>query len=300
MLALGDFELVATAALKLEPMRGEQVINPILEALAAHRFTEADQLIASLLSSGMRLTEWKDPEISLLEAELTRVSAALADLETEQADLEHLISRFDAAHTAALGDRIATLLKLRLAMLRFRLQNNPSVADDIRTAEDEYRNYTEDHTARQQEAVRTEWKLSDDEQQEMRVLFRAASRKCHPDTVPPEQEQAAAAMFREIRKAYKEGDLERVRTLASMASAGLATDSRGIARGDYLRSRITAVRDAIARTTEDLRLIKESETYRVMTTCGDYTAYFAEQAAILDVEVSALTAALKCFTDELP
>ena len=298
LLALGDFELVSTAALRLEPVRSEPKIGNILEALNTHRFTEADQLIAELLSSGMRLVEWNDPEIALLEAELIRISTDLADLEAEQADLEHLMARFHAAHTAALGDRIAKLLRLRLEILKRRLQEDPSAAADVRSAEEEYREYTEDHAARQQDAVRTEWKLSDDEQQEMRNLFRAASRRCHPDVVPPEHEEAAAAMFREVRKAYEEGDFNRLRTLAAMAETGFDTGARGPARGDYLRSRIAAVRETMLRTAEALRILKTSETYRIMTTCGDCAAYFARQAAIIDAEVSALTVTLQRPPDE--
>jgi hypothetical protein len=294
LLALGDIDLVSVAAMKLEPMRGEPALGAIIDALAAHRYTEADQLIGDLLSSGVRLAEWTDPEVALLEAELTRVTAELADLETEQAELEHQMARFHAAHAAALGDRIATILRGRLEILKRRMRTDASAAEKMRAAEQEFREFTQDHETRRKEDARTEWKLSAEEQQEMRNLFRSASRKCHPDLAAQGQEDAAAAMFREVRKAYEEGDLGRLRSLAAMAGTGFTPEgSRGIGRSDQLKARIAAVRDAMARTGRALSTMKESETYRIMTTCGDYAAFFAEQAAILDEEIAVLSSALE-------
>jgi hypothetical protein len=132
LLALGDIDLVSVAATRLEPMRGDASVGAILDALADHRYTEADQLIADLLSSGVRLAEWKDPEVALLEAELMRVTAELADLETEQAELEHQMARFHAAHAAALGDRIATILRMRLEVLKRRMRADPAAAEEMR------------------------------------------------------------------------------------------------------------------------------------------------------------------------
>ena len=293
LLAIGDFDLVSVAASRLEPMRGDPAVGEILDPLAAHRYTEADQCIAELLSSGVRLAEWKDPEVALLEAELTRVTAELADLETEQAELEHRMARFHAAHAAALGDRIAAILRGRLELLKRRVKADQAAIEEMRAAEQEFRDFTQDHETRRKEDALTEWKLSAEEQQEMRNLFRSASRKCHPDLAAPGQEDAAAAMFREVRKAYEEGDLGRLRSLAAMAGSGFTPDaSRGIGRSDQLKARIAAVRDAVARTGRALSTLKASETYRIMTTCGDYAAFFAEQAVILDGEISVLSSAL--------
>jgi hypothetical protein len=293
LLALGDIDLVSVAAMRLEPMRSEPALGAILDALAAHRYTEADQLIGDLLSSGVRLAEWTDPKIALLEAELTRVTAELADLETEQAELEHQMARFHAAHAAALGDRIATILRMRLEILKRRMRSDPAAAEETRAAEEEFREFTQDHEIRRKEDARTEWKLSAEEQQEMRNLFRSASRKCHPDVAKPGQEEEAAAMFREVRKAYEEGDLSRLRSLAAQAVTGFATEnSGGGGRGEQLRARIAAIRDAMARTGRALNTLKESETYRIMTTCGDYARFFERQAAVLDEEISALSSTL--------
>jgi hypothetical protein len=100
LLALGDLELVAAASVRLESFRSEQALSAILDALASHRYSEADQMISAILTEGLRMATWTDPEIVMLEAELAKVTAELADLESEHAELGHLMARFYArAHT---------------------------------------------------------------------------------------------------------------------------------------------------------------------------------------------------------
>jgi hypothetical protein len=83
LLDLGDMELVSATSSRLENVREEPEITGILGALDDHRYAEAAGLIDKLLSDGTRLARWTDPEIALLEVELERVTAELADLETE-------------------------------------------------------------------------------------------------------------------------------------------------------------------------------------------------------------------------
>ncbi|MFN5868754.1 MAG: SUMF1/EgtB/PvdO family nonheme iron enzyme [Akkermansiaceae bacterium] len=110
LLDLGDMELVSIASLRLEGERAQPEVAEILDALHAHRYAEAANGIQTLLAlRGQLLRRPIDPEIALLEAELERAKADLADFETEHAELEHLISRSQAAHNEALGILISRM-----------------------------------------------------------------------------------------------------------------------------------------------------------------------------------------------
>lgn len=296
LLALGDIELVAAAAVRLESFRGDESLAGILDALASHRYSEADQMISSVLSEGLRLAAWTDPEIVMLEAELAKVTAELADMESEHAELAHLMARFYAEHAAALGDRIAEVLRLRLEVLRRKVTADPSAAAKIPQAEADFREFTSDQESIRKEAERTEWKLSEEEEQELKNLFRAASRKCHPDLVPDDRKESAADAFRALRQAYEEGNLEKVRLIAGMADGKFAGDSPAATadqRKHVLRARIAAIRESMAATAGEIRVLRESETYSLMTSCQDYRALFAEQAALLDEAITALRTELE-------
>ena len=213
LLDLGDLELVMVASSRLGNVRSEPEIDGVLTALEERRYSEAAELIGKLLSDGTRIVRWTDPDIALLDAELEQLTAELADLETEQAELEHLLSRFQAAHNEALGARIARLLKLRMRILERQLKTDSAKRPNYERARRDFEDFQQDEEHQKEANVRTKWELSDAEQAELKRLFRKGSKLCHPDLMPREHHDAAAAMFRELRKAYDEGNLERVRQL---------------------------------------------------------------------------------------
>ncbi len=303
LLDLGDLELVAVASSRLERERAEPEIDGVLSALEDHRYSEAAELIGKLIADGTRLTRWIDPDIALLEAELEQLTAELADLETEQAELEHLLSRFQAAHNEALGGRIARLLKLRMRILERQLKTDPAKRPTYDQARRDFEDFQQDQELQQEADARTKWDLSDAEQAELKRLFRKGSKLCHPDLMPPEHHDAAAEMFRELRKAYNEGDLERVRQLIKRTEAGLfdapgEAEDRDERRKERLKARIAGIREALERTRGSIQEIKRSTTYRTMADNTDWFALFEKQAERLDQEIENLSETLEGAVDD--
>lgn len=284
------------ASSRLEIDRENLAIAEILSALEDHRYLEAAGLVDRLLSDGIRLSRWTNPEILLLEAELERVIVALADLETEQAELEHLVARFEAAHNEALGDRIARVLNLRMLLLEKHLRTKPESRAAYDEARRDFEEFQQDQETQEKAYARTKWELSDEEQKELKRLFRVVSKKCHPDLVAARHHDAAAQMFRELRKAYDEGDLARLRELLAMADAGLFEISSGLGDDEQtkkrLRARIASIREALVRSRNNVQGLKESAAYRTMMENRDLACSFESQAKLLDQEIENLNEAL--------
>lgn len=298
LLDLGDIELASVAASRLEGHRGEPEIDEILSALDECCYVDAAQRIGRLLSDGTHLARWQDPEIALLEAELERITAEFADAETEHAELEHLVTRFQAVHHEILGERIARLLMLRMRLLERKLQSHPEEQQAYDEASRDFEEFQRDQQVQKESSERTRWELAEDEQAELKRLFRLTSKKCHPDLVPPEHQAAAAQMFREVRAAYDEGNLARLRKLAEQAEAGLFERLGDAAEDDErlkkrLRARIAGIREALANIRASLEAIRTSSTYLTMTDHEDWESLFAEQALLLDREIDNLTASLE-------
>lgn len=302
LLDLGDTELAAMAASRLESERGQPEVGSILDALADHRYADAAGLIERLLTDGTRLAQWTDPELALLAEELKRVTAELADLETEQAELEHLVARFQAAHNEALGQRISQLLKLRMRLLERELKRQPEAQAAFDQARREFEEFEQEQEIQKETDARTKWELSDEEEAELKRLFRSASKLCHPDLVAPEHHDAAAQMFRELRRAYDEGDLVRVRQLAQRTQAGLFDAKDEATYNDerkkvQLRAKIAGIREALERARAHVREIKHSSTYQTMMENEDWAAMFVTQAQVLDQEIEALAMKLEEMQD---
>lgn len=303
LLDLGDMELASVASSRLERDLDEPEIAVILSTLKDHRYAEAATLIDKLLSDGTRLARWTDPEIALLEVELERVTAELADLETEQAELEHLICRFQAAHNEALGARIARLLKLRMRMLERQIKTDPEKRPAYDQASRDFEEFQRDQEIQKEADARTKWELSEAEQAELKSLFRKGSKLCHPDLVPVEHHDAASEMFRQLRKAYDEGDLERVRQLVKRAAAGLfdasgETGDSDQRKKDRLKARIAGIREALGRSRSSIQEIKRSMTYQTMMESTDWFSLFEKQAKLLDQEIENLRETLNEIPDD--
>lgn len=296
LLDLGDVELASSAAARLQAHREIGTIAQIIEHFGAHRYAEAGRLITTVLSEGTRLVRWTDPEITLLEAELERLSSDLAETEAEQAELAHQIARFHAAHYQALGERLAKLLRLRVRFKERAAAADPAKTDDFKQAKEDYDNFQQESATRKAEDTRTKWQLSEEEEQELKRLFRRASKKCHPDVVPLEHQAAATAMFRELSEAYETGNLVRVQQLAAQAEAGIFTPASAATAADQkasLQARIQAVRTALEKARIELAAVQQSATCRVISQQPDWETYFQTQAAKLDQEIERLAEAVE-------
>ena len=298
LLDLGDVELVSVASSRLAEHQHEPAIQEIQAALADHRYAEAVRMIEKLLSDGTRLAQWIDPEITLLEAEFELLSSELVDLETEQADLTHQLSRYQAAFHESLGDRLARLLKLRMRKLLRESKINSEKQSSYEQAKKDFEDFDQEQETRREKDARTEWNLSEEEQKELKQMYRRGSKLCHPDLVADEHKDAASRMFMELRKAYEEGDLLRIRHLVERCEAGLFDSIQG--DGDQserkkqrLRAKIAGIREALDRVKQDIKTIQESNTYQVMMQHPDWQALFAQQAQLLDQEIEHLSQELE-------
>jgi hypothetical protein len=296
-------ELVSIASSRLEGERAHAEVAEILDALRGHRYAEAANEIQKLLSEGTRIAIWTDPEIALLEAELERVKADLADFETEQAELEHLISRFQAAHNEALGGLIRQVLKIRMLILERQRKTDPLKQKEFEQAASDFEEFQRDLEIQEEVDRRTEWQLSDEEKSELKTLFRKTAKLCHPDVVSKEHHDAAADMFRQLSEAHERGDLARIRQLFDRASAGLFDVVKEIEvdagrKKERLRATIDTIRESLKRTCAGIQQIKESTSYQTMVTHTDWSHLFEKQAELLVQEIKSLEATLAELSNE--
>lgn len=240
-------------------------------------------------SNTAKVVHWADPELQALEREIERLTSELADLQAEQAELSHQIARFHGEHHRKLGERLKRVLELRLKLKEWIAKRDPQKVEEVKKARDDYEGFRNQQAAKEAEAARTDWQLSKDEERELKRLFRAGSKKCHPDVVPEEHTDAAAAMFRQLNDAYERGDLAAVRRYATQAESGIfQTESSGPGHKEALGARRDGLRDALAKAAESVTKLKTSATYHVMLANENWDDYFTDQAHKLDAEIERL------------
>jgi hypothetical protein len=183
------------------------------------------------------------------------------------------------------------LLRLRVLLREREAAEDPAKAADFAQAKHDYGNFQQERATRDEEDARAKWELSEDEQQELKRLFRKVSKKCHPDVVPLAHQAAAAAMFRDLSEAYEKGDLVRVQQIAAQADTGIFNESAEATVADQkasLQARVHAVRAALEKARAELTAVQQSAAYRVLSQYPDWGAYFQTQAVKLDQEIERL------------
>ncbi len=134
------------------------------------------------------------------------------------------------------------------------------------------------------------FELNDEEQKELKKLFRKASRLCHPDIVTDELKQQAHKVMAELNEAYKEKDLERVKKILASLESGMVFEvaSDKINDKELLRAKITNMRDKIEDVNVEIGSIKEDETYVTLTGIDDLEDYFGTMKNRLKTQLNNL------------
>ena len=134
------------------------------------------------------------------------------------------------------------------------------------------------------------FELNDEEQKELKKLFRKASRLCHPDIVADKLKQQAHEVMAELNQAYKEKDLERVKKILASLESGMVFEVASDKINDkaLLRAKITDMRDKIEELNVEIGSIKEDETYEILTEIDDLEDYFGTMKDNLQTQLNNL------------
>jgi hypothetical protein len=182
-----------------------------------------------------------------------------------------------------LGQLVAELLHLRRGQNGSNGQANPRQ----RVADPEVEIDDESYEKLQREQLP---RLTPEEQRALKMMFRKACKLCHPDAVADELKTEASHTFIELKAAYKQNNLARVKEIWQALEHGqkltqmpeLICDKAQLqAQVNYLGSRVQAVRQEIAQ-------LKQSKAYQKLVNIEDWDDYFDELKGELHRKINRL------------
>ncbi|WP_415396256.1 hypothetical protein [Sulfurimonas sp. CS5] len=132
--------------------------------------------------------------------------------------------------------------------------------------------------------------ISDEEKKELKILFRKASKLCHPDIVSDELKEQANEIMQRLNEANSKRDINAVRKiLAALESGnGFIVASDAINDKDLLRSKIVDIRDTIYQNEIDIEVIKKDEVIQILNDYEDVDDYFNRLETELETEYDRL------------
>jgi chromosome segregation ATPase len=132
--------------------------------------------------------------------------------------------------------------------------------------------------------------LDEAQKNELKKLYRKASKICHPDIVSDEFKEQAHEMQLELNEAYAKKDLAKVKEILYKLENGqvfeVASDS--IDDKELLKSKIADLKDRIDELSKSIENLKESDNMKTIEDIDNLDEYFEDMKSKLEDEYERL------------
>ena len=252
--------------------------NGILNLIVNKEYTTAIAKINSLLNKYNTLTVWTDPEVQALKAEIIALSAEISALESELGEIDKTIHLFEVKQIEILGDIILEILDLKRKIAAKKVKENPKDSEakaeyqECETDERDYKGIYED-------AVNNPVnKLTPEEEQEIKSLFRKIVKLTHPDLVDKIFEKQAAALFDKAKRAKDNNDLNSLKEIFAylINDTPFSLKEETITEKETLKNEITHLRAVVIQLKQRLNEIQSSDAYKAIISIPVWDAYFMD------------------------
>lgn len=277
---LEEYDELKKEILKLQDYKHDKSVLILWNSIISNDFITALNKIEEFSKQHQAVAIFNDPEIFTLKLEVRILENKLNAFDNEKIELEKTLSDFHHAHTIELGQIILEILKLR----RIKFAHDK---DKSKEAENDFKEFNEDF---EKEKTKASFTLTDDEKVELKKKFRKATFLCHPDKVNDELKDVAQRIFIDLKNANETNDLKKVSEILSDLEAGnfFKHKSETITEKDKLKAYITKLKIQLRQVEEEIHSIVKSETYQLVISITDWTAYFNETKEKLKKELSEL------------
>lgn len=281
---LEDIEEVDKETAKLSEYDFNADLLEITSLLKNKEYGAAISKIQNFISIHQQLAIWSDPEIAALKLEVKNLENQVNAFDNEKIELEKVLTEFHYHHSIVLGHLILEILKLR----KQKFKDDKKEAEE---AENDYKQYSEQF---EKEKKKKKFELTEEEQTELKQKFRKSTFLCHPDKVSDELKETAQKIFVELKAAYDANDLKKVTAILNDLEKGnyFKSQSDTVAEKEKLKSLVTKLRNHVNSLAEEIKEIKESETYKTIVSIKDWNEYFVKTKEQLQSELDDLKKAI--------
>jgi len=265
-------------------------INIILNLIDKKAYGDAIQIIGKVILRYNTITNWTDPEIQGLQAEVKALSVQISDLENELSDIDKTIHKFDFKHTEILGSIILKILEIKRKLAAKMAKEQPQDNEAQRQyneAETEERNYKGTYDNAKKNPI---YQLTKEQEQKLKSLFRKISKLTHPDLVDKKFERKAAELFDKAKKAKDKNDLDTLIEIYDHLENGtpFSLKQETITEKEALKKEVTHLRNVIEQLKQRINVTINSEDYKTIMAIPDWDKYFSETKEKLQKDLERL------------
>lgn len=238
-------------------------------------------MIKTDIAQATTLQLYEDPEFAGLRLKINTLAQELTKLQSLKVEIEQQIHALHARHRQELGQLVVELLRLRQGGREAQANPKQRVADPEGEIDDE----TYEKLQREQLS-----RLTPEEQRALKAMFRKASKLCHPDLVADEFKAEASLTFIELKAAYKQNNLPRVKEIWQVLEQGerLTQKPELIRDKDQLQAEVNYLGSRIQVILQEIAQLKQSKAYQKLVNMDDWDDYFDDLKAALQRKINRL------------
>jgi hypothetical protein len=213
-------------------------------------------------------------------------------LEDEKAELQKQFLAFHIKHNKELGELSLRILEKKQEIKwaqaekkrifwetqqkEFYLWDFEKAWEEYQNAKQEYEEYKYGYTLAQNDEQQT---LDEEQQKQLKLMFRQASKLCHPDVVSPEYRNMAEVIFKDLSYAYERNQLEKVKAIfLQLQNNNTFTNFKENAfELQILKRELEKRAIRVEKLSLEIKEIIYSETYRLLRVLDDWDEYFKQK-----------------------
>ena len=121
-------------------------------------------------------------------------------------------------------------------------------------------------------------KLDEEQQKELKILFKKAAKLCHPDIVAGELKEKALEIMQSLNDAYSKKDIEQVKKILLSLESGTTfkTVSSDIEDKELLLNKIKEFEQNISDLKDEIETLKDDDTFTTILQLDNWDEYFEE------------------------
>ena len=279
VILLEDEEDISYQVLKLKkvlPAHDEQflAVRQIVRETELKHYGSVVAQINEYVSKQRAISIYVDTEITAMHLEVKMLGLQISSLEDEKTEIEKMLYLFKLRHDRELGGLIVELLKLRHGKLKEKAKQDDKKRKEAEEAERDYSEYQKSY---EESSLKKIAPLNETEEIELKIKFRKATKLCHPDVVNESQKEHAEIVFRALKEAYDNNNVQKIRDILSDLEQGVfAERSETISEKTELQAMVMQLRRRRDELEHALVELKKSETYRTVSQIDNWDNYFED------------------------
>jgi hypothetical protein len=270
----------------VQQLKSNKDLNHIVNNLVNSQYQEAIEAMNEFVKSHSKLIDVSSIEKQKLLSQINLIAMQIETLNVEKVEAEKIIDQFIHRYRIELNPVIGKILLLKKKIYE-KLKKRGVEDKFYEELENEFRLKNEEY---EHEISRVIPELTKDEYASIKDMYREASKYCHPDSSKCifQDKSEANAIFSQLTDAYKNNDIQRVKMMFDELKAGNVSNIDKVNDLELLKAKLLSLQQKYELLLFDLKAIRNSDDYKLITAISNWDDYFTEQKQNLEAEYNKL------------